>query len=105
MESSFFVEAKSFLFLVAKRSEVLRVVEKRKGFSGTMLLGSRCVAWLLSMVEEVLRSKITDDFENSFKEDSKVTFVWGRGNKSGRFLEVYVNAKGGRRGMILFPEG
>ena len=54
---------------------------------------------------EALSSKIPDDFENYFKEDTKVTSVWERGNKSGRFLEVSVNAKGGRRGMILFPEG
>jgi hypothetical protein len=104
MERSFFVEAKLFLFLVAKRSEIIRVVEKRKGFSGTVLLGSRCVAWLLLTVEEALRSKIPDDFEKSFKEDSKATFVRGRGNKSSRFLEVSVNVEGGWRGMILFLE-
>jgi hypothetical protein len=31
-------------------------VEKRNGFSGWVLLKARCVAWLLLMVEEVLRN-------------------------------------------------
>jgi hypothetical protein len=52
MEVRFFVEAKSFIFSVAKGSIELGVVEKRKGFSGVVLLGSRCVAWLLSMMVE-----------------------------------------------------
>jgi hypothetical protein len=47
MESWFFVEAKSFIFSVVKGSVELRVVEKRNGFSGVVLLGVGCVAWLL----------------------------------------------------------
>jgi hypothetical protein len=41
MESQFFVEAKSFCFSMVKLAE-LRVEEKRKGFSGVALLGTRC---------------------------------------------------------------
>jgi hypothetical protein len=94
-----------FLFSVEKGLEVLRVVEKRKSFSGTVLLGSRCVAWLISLLEEALRSNLPKDFEKSFVEDPKATLVRGRGNKASRFWELSVNAKGGWRGRILFLEG
>jgi hypothetical protein len=75
MESMFFVEAKSFIFSMVKGTVELRVVEKRNGFEGWVLLGARCVAWLLSMVEEVLRNPGFEDFVNSFKEGLKVTIV------------------------------
>lgn len=39
MENRFFVEAKSFTFSVVKGSVDLRVLEKRNGFSGWVLLG------------------------------------------------------------------
>jgi hypothetical protein len=104
MENRFFVEAKSFIFSVAEGSFELRVAEKRKGFSGWIRLGSGCVAWLLSMVEEVLQNP-GFDFVKSFREGSKVTIVRRGGNSSSRFLEVAVYDVGGRRGMIVFPEG
>jgi len=34
-----------------------------------------------------------------------VTIVWGGGNRSSRFLEVAVYAVGGRRDLVLFPDG
>jgi hypothetical protein len=68
-------------------------------------VGARCVARLLSMVEEVLRNLGSEDFVNSFREGSKVTIVRRGGNRSDRFLEVAVYAVGVRRGMILFPKG
>jgi hypothetical protein len=98
-------EAKSFIFLVVKGSVELRVTKKRKGFSGWVLLGARCVAWLLSLVEEVLRNPGFEDFVKSFMEGSKVTIIRRGGNNSCRFLEVVVYAVGGQRGMIVFPEG
>jgi hypothetical protein len=105
MENRFFVEAKSFIFSVAEGSLELRVAEKRKGFSGWIWLGSGCVAWLLSMVEEVLQNPGIKNFVKSFREGSKVTIVRRGGNSSGRFLEVAVYDVGGRKGMIVFPEG
>lgn len=99
------MEAKSILFSVAKGSDVLRVEEKRKGFSRAVLLDSRCAAWLLSMVEEMLRNPTLDAFVKAFRGDSTATFVRKGENKSGRFLEVAVYAVGGRRGLILLPEG
>jgi hypothetical protein len=99
------VEAKSFTFFVVKGSIELRVVEKRNGFSGWVLLGKRCVAWLLLMVEEVLRDRGSELFVKSFREGSKVTIIRLGGNSSGQFLEVAVYDVGGRRGMVVFPEG
>jgi hypothetical protein len=39
------------------------------------------------------------------REDDKAMMVHGGGNKAGRFLEVLVLAKGGRKGVIWFPKG
>jgi hypothetical protein len=105
MENRFFVEAKSFIFSVLEGSFELRVAEKRKGFSGWIRLGSGCVAWLLSMVEEVLQNPGFENFVKSFREGSKVTIVRRGGNSSGQFIEVAVYAVGGWKGMIVFPEG
>jgi hypothetical protein len=76
MESWFFVEVKSFIFSMVKGSVELRVVEKMNGFSGWVLLGACCVAWLLLMVEEVLRNPGSEDFVKSFREGSKVAIFW-----------------------------
>jgi hypothetical protein len=53
----------------------------------------------------VLQNPGFENFVKSFREGSKVTIVRRSGNCSGRFLEVAVYAVGGRRGMIVFPEG
>jgi hypothetical protein len=69
------------------------------------MLDSRCAAWLVSMVEEVLRHTVFEDFVKSYREGSKVTIIRRGGNRFGQFLEVMVYAVGGRKGMTLFPEG
>jgi hypothetical protein len=78
-----------------KEERVLRVA----------VLGTRCTAWLLSMVEEVLRNPGIEGFVKSFRERSKVTITWRGKNRSGLFLEVAVYTVGGRKRLILFPEG
>jgi hypothetical protein len=105
MESCFFVEAKSFLFSVTNGSDELRMVEKRKGFIGFVLLSSRCTVWLVPMVEEALHSTVSEDFVISFGEDSKVTIVQSGRSSCDQFLEVVVYAVGGRIGMTMFHEG
>jgi hypothetical protein len=105
MENWFYVEAKSFLFSVGLGSTKLGVVEKRKAFVGVVLLGSRCIAWLLSMLEEAVHNPGYKDFVKSFREGSKVTIVRRGENSSGHFLEVVVYDVGGRKGLVLFPEG
>jgi hypothetical protein len=105
MESRFFVEAKTFVFSVVDGKSVLWVEERRKGFSGAVCLGSLCIVWLISKMEWVLRNTGVEEFVDSFREGSKAVFVRRGGNKAGRFLEVAVYAEGGRKGMVLFPEG
>jgi hypothetical protein len=61
-----------FLFSMGQGSIELKVAEKRKAFSGIVLLGSRCTAWLLLMVEEVLLNPGVEDFVKSFRKGSKV---------------------------------
>jgi hypothetical protein len=105
MENRFFVEAKSFIFSVVEGTFVLGVAKKRKDFLGRVRLSSGCVDWLLLMVEEVLQNPDSEDFVKYFREGSKVTIVRTGGNSSGQFLVVTVFDVGGRRGMIVFPEG
>jgi hypothetical protein len=105
MESRFFVEAKTFVFSVVDGKSVLWVEERRRGFSGAVCLGSMCIVWLVSKMERVLRNTGDEDFVDSFREGSKAVIVRRGGNKAGRFLEVAVYAEGGRKGMVLFPEG
>jgi len=78
------------------------MVGKRKGFSGFVLLSSRCTVWLVSMVEEVLRSTVSEDFVKSFREDSKVRIIQSGENRCGRFWR-WRSTPGGQRGMIMFP--
>jgi hypothetical protein len=105
LESRFFVEAKTFVFSAVERKSELRVEERRKGFSGTVCLGSLSVAWLISKVEEVIRDPGDEEFVKSFRDESKAIILRRGGNKAGRFLEVAVYAEGGRRGLVMFPEG
>jgi hypothetical protein len=70
--------------------DVLRMVENRKGFSGFVLLSSRCTVWLVSMEEEALRSIVLEDFVKSYREGSKVTIVQSGGNILCLFFEVVV---------------
>jgi hypothetical protein len=105
MENRFFVEAKSFIFSLVEGTFVLGVAKKRKDFLGRVRLSSGCVDWLSSMVEEVLQNPDSEDFVKYFREGSKVTIVPRGGNSFGQFLVVTVFDVGGRRGMIVFPEG
>jgi hypothetical protein len=105
MENWFYVEAKSFLFSVGLGIAKLRVVEKRKAFVGAILLGSHCIVGLLSMLEEALCNPGLVDFVKSYREGSKVTIVRRGENSASRFLEVAVYDMGGRKGLVLFPEG
>jgi hypothetical protein len=105
MERQCCVEAKSFVFTVVEGASVVRLEERRRNFSGLVLLGAQSVGWLISMMESLLWYPGEKDFVRSFREGSKVLIVRRGGNVAGRFLEVAVYAVGGRRGIIYFPEG
>jgi hypothetical protein len=105
MERWFFVEAKTFTFSVAEGASGIRVVERRKGHSGVVFLSFQCAEWLVSTVEVVSRSQVDSEFVKSFREGSEVFILRKGGNNSGRFLELAVYAVGGRKGLILIPEG
>jgi hypothetical protein len=57
------------------------------------------------MMEVALQNPGVEDFVKSFREDSKALLVRRGGNRDGRFLELAVYAEGGRKGLILLPEG
>jgi len=99
------VEAKSFVFTVVEGASVVRLEERRRNFSGLVLLGAQSVGWLVSTMESLLWYLGEKDFVRSFREGSKVLIVRQGGNPAGRFLEVAVYAMGGRRGIIYIPKG
>jgi len=106
MENWFYMEAKLFVFSVGLGTAKLKVVKKRKALVGVVLLGSRCIVWLLSMLEEALRNPGFEDFVKSNREGSKATIVRrASSHKSGHFLEVAVYDVGGQKGLVLFPKG
>jgi hypothetical protein len=67
MEHKFSVEAKSFTFSVRKGNTVVQLEEKRKGFGGFILLGSKCSMRLADVVEEVMGAQRKEDFTRSFR--------------------------------------
>ncbi len=54
----------------------------------------------MDTVEEVQKSLGKEDFIKSYREDEKLLMVHGGGNKAGRYLEVAIYAKSGRKGII-----
>lgn len=50
----FYVEAKAFELSEPEGGFVLRLVERRHGFSRVMLLGKLCVVWLKSTVKALV---------------------------------------------------
>jgi len=105
MERRFLVESKSFAFLVLEGVLVLRVEEKRQGFYGAVVLSIQCSAWLASTMESLLGLPGDQEFIKSFREGSKILIAHRGGNKDGRFLEAATYGLGGRREIILIPEG
>jgi hypothetical protein len=104
MERRFSVEAKSS-FSAKKGNAVLRLEEKRKGFGGFILLGTKCSGWLADAVEEVIEAQRKDAFDRTFWDEVRVLKVRMGSNKAGCFLEVVVFVEGGRKGVIRLPKG
>jgi hypothetical protein len=105
MERRLLVEAKLFVFSVLDWALVLWVEEKRKDFSGEVLLSNQCIEWLVLMMEELMGLPGDSNFVKSFREGSKVSIVHRGGNKNVRFVEVVAYGVGGGRGFLLVPEG
>jgi hypothetical protein len=72
MELSFIVESKTFVFSVLEGASTLRVGEKRKGFSGEILISSPCSEWLASTLELLVDFPEDQDFIKSFRKGSRV---------------------------------
>jgi hypothetical protein len=93
------------LHLFGKGNAVVRLEEKRKGFGGFILLGSKCSVWLKDVVEEVMGAQRKEDFTRSFQDEVRMLKVRMGSNQAGCFLEVAVFVEGGRKGVIRLPEG
>jgi hypothetical protein len=105
MERNFTVESKSFSLSVLEGVSLVRVEEKRKSFFGAIVLSTQCSDWLASTLETLLGFSGDHDFVKSFKEGSKLLIARRGENRAGRFLEATAYGLGGRRGLILIPEG
>jgi hypothetical protein len=99
------VEAKTFVFTVVEGASVVRLVERRKSYSGLVILSYQSLGWLASTMESLQWCQAEKEFIKSFREGSKVLIARRGGNAAGRFLEVAVYGVGGRRGIIYIPEG
>lgn len=105
MEKSFLVESKIFVFSVLDGALRLRVGEKRKFFSGTIVISPQCSKWLSSTLEILLGFPEDQELIKSFREGSEILIARRVSNHAGRFLEAAVFGLGGRKGLILIPEG
>jgi predicted Ser/Thr protein kinase len=105
MEQRFSVEAKSFFFSTRKGNALVRLEEKRKGFGGFILLGSKYSIWLADAVEEAMGAQRKEEFSRTFRDEVRILKVRMGSNKAGRFLEVAVFVEGGRKGVIRLLEG
>jgi hypothetical protein len=56
-------------------------------------------------VETEIQSQVKEEITNSYRKGVKATMAHGGGYKAGRFLEVSVQAEGGRKGVIWLPKG
>jgi hypothetical protein len=69
------VEVKKFDFSVRKGASVLCVEERRKGRSHVAFMGSLCIGWLLSMVEELVCFLGSKGFFKRFREGMSETTI------------------------------
>jgi hypothetical protein len=99
------VESKIFVFSVLDGASRLRVGERRKSFSGKIVISPQCSEWLASMLGILLGFPEDQEFIKSFREGSKILIARRGSNHAGRFLEAAVFGLGGRKGLILILEG
>lgn len=92
--------SKKFLFSVREDKAELRLEERGKGFVGYVFVGFQCFPWLVTMVEEVMKSLGKEDVKFD-----RGLLVCGGTNKAGQYLEVAVYAEGGPKGIMWLPGG
>jgi hypothetical protein len=105
MEKSFLLESKIFVFSVLDRASRLRVGEKRKSFSGKIIISPQCQEWLASTLDILLGFPEDQEFIKSFRKGSKILIAQRGSNHAGRFLEAAIFSLGGWKGLILISEG
>ncbi|GLT54090.1 hypothetical protein SLA2020_273190 [Shorea laevis] len=103
--SWFFVESKTFEFSVPAGGSTLRLVERRNGISRVMMVGKYCVEWLKKAVERMVLLNEDQPFTESSRDGNKAFFAQRGVNRAGGFLELAEYAVGGRKGLIIVPEG
>ncbi|GLT71106.1 hypothetical protein SLA2020_431470 [Shorea laevis] len=103
--SWFFVESKAFELSVPAGGSILRLVERRNGISRVMMVGKFCVEWLKKTVERMVLMDEDQPFTESSREGNRAFFAQRGANRAGCFLELAEYAVGGRRGLIIVPEG
>jgi hypothetical protein len=97
--SCFYVEAFELF------SQSFRLIEKRRGLASAVVLGKWSVIWLKNMVELSVGKPDITEFINSCREEHKAFIAHRVANRAGHFLELVEYAVGGRRGLIVIPEG
>jgi hypothetical protein len=98
MERQFSIEVKSFCFSSKEGFSNFRLEERRKNFVGYIFASTQCSSWLVDTVEAARQVK--EDVTKSYREGEKVLMVHEGANKARRFLEVFVYAERGRKGVL-----
>lgn len=102
----FFIEAKTFEFIIEPWGNAiwLRIVEQGKGYLRSIVLEKGGVAWLLSMLGEVVEEENVK-FIRKFRDSSKAFLGMRSNNSHGSYLVFEEFNGGGRTGFIIIPEG
>jgi hypothetical protein len=103
--SWFFVESKTFELSVLAGGSILRLVERRNEISRVMMVGKYCVEWLKKAMERMVLLDEDQPFTESSRDGNKAFFAQRGVNRAGCFLELAEYAMGGRKGLIIVPEG
>ena len=72
---------------------------------GYIFASIQCSSWLVDTVQAATQAQVKEEIAKTYREGDKAVMVHEGGNKAGRFLEVLILAKGGRKGVIWLLEG
>ena len=81
MERQFSIKAKAFCFTMKEGSSNLQLEERRKDFTGVILVGPQSSVWLVAKVEEAFLSQVKEVTAAYFYEDENMLMVRGGSNK------------------------
>ena len=103
---SFRIESKQFdIALEGGGPFQIKITERGKHHTASILLGRDGARWLAKCVEENVTRAEDPSFIRTYREGEQGFVITRHGNTNGRYLEVVVYGKGGLKGRVVIPEG